>query len=150
MLAEHSAQNLCDLLVCVLDRAEERVDFAPVRRGVFEDAGDHSSLVLGGNRRVVAGSERHMQRPFADLRGELQQPLREVGGPDVGDRQPGPVEDALGKPVIGRRMALRVFASGDLRHVHDAVDPGLLRGLGEVGRRLQDPRADGVDEVGPL
>ena len=62
----------------------------------------------------------------------------------------GPVEDPLGQPVIGRGVALGVLPGGLLRHVDDAVDAGLLRGLGEVRRRLQDAGADGVDEVGPL
>ena len=52
--------------------------------------------------------------------------------------------------MIGRGVALGVLPGGLLRHVDDAVDAGLLRGLGEIGRRLQDPGADGVDEVGPL
>src|SRR5262249_23959411 len=46
-------------------------------------------------------------------------------------------------------MTLCVLAGRDLRHVHDAVDAGLLRGLGEVGRRLDDPSADGVAKVSP-
>src|SRR6267142_3665538 len=38
-LPQHLAQDLRGLPVRVFDRAEERVDLAAVRRGVFEDAG---------------------------------------------------------------------------------------------------------------
>src|SRR5262245_64144897 len=68
----------------------------------------------------------------------------------MGDRKSGPVEDPFGQPVILCRMTLRVLAGGDLRHVYHAVDAGLLRGLCEVGRRLDDPRADGVAEIRTL
>ena len=136
--------------VRVFDRAEERVDLPLVGSGVLEDAGDDAALVLGRDRGVLAGAERHVEQPGLDHRGEVEQPLGEVGRPDVGDRQPRPVEDPLGEPVIGRGVALGVLPGGLLRHVHDAVDAGLLRGLGEIRRRLQDAGADGVDEVGPL
>ncbi len=63
---------------------------------------------------------------------------------------PGPVEDPLGEPVVGRGVAPGVLPRRLLRHVDDAVDAGLLRGLGEVRRRLQDAGADRIDEVGPL
>ena len=52
--------------------------------------------------------------------------------------------------MVGRGVALGVLPGGFLRHVDDAIDARLLRGLGEVRRRLQDAGADGVDEVGPL
>ena len=119
-------------------------------RGIFEDAGDHAALVLGRDRGVLAGAERHVEQPGLDHRGEVEQPLGEVGRPDVGDGQPRPVEDPLGQPVVGRGVALGVLPGGLLRHVDDAVDARLLRGLGEIRRRLKDAGADGVDEVGPL
>ena len=150
-LAEHPAQDL---------RRSPRRCIRPGRRagrssplcggGVFEDAGDHAALVLGGDRGVLAGAERHVEQPGLDHRGEVEQPLGEVGRPDVGDRQARPVEDPLGQPVVGRGVALGVLPGGLLRHVDDAVDARLLRGLGEIRRRLQDAGADGVDEVGPL
>ena len=149
-LAKHPAQHLRGLLVAVLDRAEQRVHLAFVRRGIFEDADNHASHVIGGNRGVSAGAERDVKQPLADHRGDIEEPLGEVCGPDVGDRHAGPVEDPLGQPVKCRSMALRVLSGGNLRHVHDAIDAGFLRRLGELGRRLDDPRADGVDEVGPL
>jgi len=68
----------------------------------------------------------------------------------VGDGEAGPVEDPLRQPVVVHGVALGVLAGADLRHVHDAVDAGLLRGLGEVGRRLDDPGADGVAEIRTL
>ena len=121
-----------------------------MRRGVFQDADDHASHVIGGDRSVPAGAERDVEQPLADHRGHIEEPLGEVRGPDVGDRHAGPVEDPLGQPVKCRSMALRVLSGGNLRHVHDAIDAGFLRRLGELSRRLDDPRADGVDEVGPL
>ena len=109
-----------------------------------------AGLVLGGDRGVLAGAERYVEQSGLDHRGEVEQPLGEVGRSDVGDRHAGPVEDPLGQPVVGRGVALGVLPGGHLRHVDEAIDAGLLRGLGEVSRRLQDAGADGVDEVGPL
>jgi hypothetical protein len=81
------------LLVGVLDRAEERIDLPLVGGGVLQDAGDDAALVLGGDRGMLAGAERHVEQAGLDHRGEVEQPLGEVGRPDVGDRQPRPVED---------------------------------------------------------
>src|SRR5438034_1579694 len=52
--------------------------------------------------------------------------------------------------MVAHSVALCVLSGGDLRHVHHAVDAGLLRGLGEVSRRLDDPGADGVAEIRTL
>ena len=68
----------------------------------------------------------------------------------MGDGEAGPVEDPLRQPVVVHGVALGVLAGADLRHVHHAVDAGLLRGLGEVSRRLDDPGADGVAEIRTL
>src|SRR5262249_45409167 len=83
VLAEDPAQELGGLLVGVFDRAEQRINLARVRRGIFEEAGDHAALVLSRDRRVLAGTERHMEPAGPDHRGEIEQPLREGGRPDV-------------------------------------------------------------------
>ena len=67
----------------------------------------------------------------------------------MGDGDPRPVEHLLGDPVVPGGVALGVLPGGDLRHVNDCLDPGLPSRLGEVGRRLDDPGADRVDEVRP-
>src|SRR5262245_28262087 len=69
VLAEDPAQNPRGLLVRVFDWPEERVGFAPVRRGIFEEAGDHAALILRRDRRVFAGTERHVQPTSPDPRG---------------------------------------------------------------------------------
>ncbi|MGF6754000.1 hypothetical protein [Paraburkholderia sp. GAS42] len=94
-LAERPAHNLCRLAVCVFDRAEEGIDLPLVAGGVLEDAGDDAALVLGGDRGVLAGAERHVEQAGLDHRSDVQQPLGEVGRPDVGDRQSRPVEDPV-------------------------------------------------------
>src|SRR5262245_385158 len=103
--AKDPAQDLRGLLVRVFDRAEQGIDLPLVGGGVLEDAGDDAAPVLGGDRGVLAGAERHVEHAGLDHRGEVQQPLREVGRPDVDDRQPRPVEDPLGEPVVGRSVA---------------------------------------------
>ena len=110
-LPQNPAQELGGLGVGVFDRAEERVDSALVRHRVFEDAGDHSPLVLGRDRCVLTGAERHVKDASLDHRGDVKQPLGEVGRSDVGDGEARPVEDPLGQPVVGRRVAFRVLAS---------------------------------------
>jgi predicted DsbA family dithiol-disulfide isomerase len=57
----------------------------------------------------------------------------------VRDGDPRPVEHPLGDPVVPRGVAQGVFPGGDLRHVHDRLDPGLLGCLGKVGRRTWRP-----------
>ena len=52
--------------------------------------------------------------------------------------------------MVGRGVAFGVLAGRLLRHVDDAIHARLLRGLGEIRRRLKNAGADGVDEVGPL
>src|SRR5438132_2493376 len=44
---QHPVEDLGDLRVAVLDRAEQRVNLAAMRRGVFEDARDHTPLGPG-------------------------------------------------------------------------------------------------------
>ena len=59
VLAQDPAQDLRGFLVRELDRAVERIDFAAVRRGIFEDAGDHtpwSSAAIGACLPVPNGT----------------------------------------------------------------------------------------------
>jgi hypothetical protein len=127
------------LLVGIFDWAEQWVRRAFVRNGVFEDSHDHACLVNGGDRGVAPGAKRHVQQSVPDHRGNVEKPLGEERGPDVGDVQAGPVEDPLGKPVKFHGMAFRVLSGSLLRHIHDAVDARLDRGLGELGGSLDIP-----------
>src|SRR5262249_26466145 len=77
-------QDLRRLAVGVFDRAEEGTDLPLVGSGVLQDAGDDAALVLGGDRGVLAGAERHVEPAGLDHRGEVQQPLGKVGRPDDG------------------------------------------------------------------
>src|SRR5262249_23937415 len=61
VLAEQQAQDPRGLLVRVFDRAEEGIDLSLVGSGVLQDAGDDAALVLGGDRGVLAGAERHVE-----------------------------------------------------------------------------------------
>jgi hypothetical protein len=45
-------------------------------------------------------------------------------------------------------MARRVGSGRDLRHVHDTVDPCLLRSLSKLGGRLNDAGTNGIAKVG--
>src|SRR5437867_281596 len=94
---------------------------------------DLIAVVLGRNRGVPAGAERHVQQPGADHRREVQQPLGEERRRQVGDGQAGPVEDPLRQPVIAHSLALCVLAGRLLRHVHDAFEACLFSGLSEIG-----------------
>src|SRR5262249_50373728 len=86
VLAEDPAENPSGFLICVFDRAEKGIDFPLVWSGVLQNAGDHASLILGSDRGVLAGAERYVEYASLDHRGDVQQPLSEVGRPDVGDR----------------------------------------------------------------
>src|SRR5262249_38460195 len=61
VLAEDPAQDPRGLLVRAFDRAEEGIDLPLVGSGVLQDAGDDAALVLGGDRGVLAGAERHVE-----------------------------------------------------------------------------------------
>src|SRR5262249_43344823 len=69
VLAEHPAQDLRRLAVGVFGRAEEGIDLPLVGNGVLQDAGDDAALVLGGDRGVLAGAERHVEPAGLDHRG---------------------------------------------------------------------------------
>src|SRR6516164_10415732 len=47
VLAEHPAQDLRRLAVCVFDRAEEGIGLSLVGSGILQDGGDDAALVLG-------------------------------------------------------------------------------------------------------
>src|SRR5260370_10429653 len=147
--SEHAAENIGDPLVGELYRTVQRVSLAAVRTGVFQNPHDNAGLVLSGNWCMTAGAQPHVEQPGTDHGREIQHALCEIRWPQVDDREARPVEDTLGYPVLLCGMTLCVLAGGDLRHVHDAVDAGLLGGLDEVGSSLNDPGADGVAKVSP-
>jgi hypothetical protein len=64
------------------------------------------------------------------------------------DRNPRPVKDTFGDPVIVRRMALRILSSGYLRQVDHGLETCPLGRVREVGRRLDEPGADRIAEIG--
>lgn len=77
-----------------------------------------------------------------------REPLGEERRPQVRREQASPVQQALGEPVLPRRVALRLAARRDLGHADDGPDAGFRGRLGEVDRRVEQAVADGVDEVG--
>jgi len=79
---------------------------------------------------------------------ENGEPLREIRWAQMGRGDRRPVQDPLSQPVDARRVAGGPATGRDLRHVDDRGDSGLRGGLGEGGGRLEQARADRVDEVG--
>ena len=64
------------------------------------------------------------------------------------DRNPRPVKDTFGDPVIVRRVALRILPGRDLRQVDHGRETCPLGRVREVGRRLDEPGADRITEIG--
>src|SRR6516162_2028339 len=118
-----------------------------MRLRILQNAGDHTALILTGYRRVPAGGERRIYSALANHRGEVQQPLGEIRRPYVRNVEAGPVQDLLGEPVVTRRMAVRVAARRNLRHVDERLDAGFPRGLRELCCSLHQPWLNRIDEV---
>ena len=101
-------------------------------------------------------------RPFADRQAQdalfdeqrqlpgIEQPFEEVGRAQVRDGEPRPVQHLLGDEMVAAGMALRMPVGRALGQVDHMRDPGLLRGLREVDRRVDQPGLHRPDHVGGI
>ena len=64
----------------------------------------------------------------------------------VGRRNSRPIENLLGHPMVLGRVT-RLPARRDLRHVDNRFISRLLRGLGEIGGRIDNPWRDGMQKI---
>ena len=118
--------------------------------GRLQDRRDRAALIVGRDRRVASPADRHAQDSLLQ-EGQLpgiEQPLQEVGRPQMDDVEARPVEHLLGDEAVATGVALRFPARRPLGQVDDRRDARFLRGLGEVDGRRQKPGLDRPDEIG--
>ncbi len=107
-----------------------------------------SSAAIGACRPVPKGRSMTPSIQIAALE-RIGQPLREEGGPQMRHRHAGPVEHALGKPMVARGMAFGIAPRRDLRHVDDRLDLPVWRAASakEVVAGIE-ARPDRIAEIG--
>src|SRR5260221_9548728 len=129
----------------------ERVGSADMGRRVRQNGRKQTSLMLCRDRSMASFLKRKIDNAFVDnhvAHPGKDQPLGKEGRAEVHDRNARPVEDAFGDPVIARRVALGILARGNLRHIDHGLETRPLGRVREVGRRLDEPGADRIAEVG--
>ena len=118
----------------------------------WRSRGDDAALIIRGDRGMSALADGHAQDTLLQV-GQLprvEEPFQEVGRPQVYDVQPGPVEDLFGDEGITTRLTRRPPVRGPLGLVEHRRDAGLLRGLGEVHRGMDEAGRHRPDEVGRI
>src|SRR6516165_8901655 len=151
LAAQHFADGRGDAGLILLDRAMKRVRLAQMRDRLREDGRDEPSLVLRRDRSMASLAIRQIDDAFFDngrARTGIEQPLREERRTEMHDRNARPVKDTFGDPVIARRVALGILPGGYLRQVDNGLQTCPLGSVREVGRRLDEPGADRIAEIG--
>ena len=114
--------------------------------------GDDAALVVRGDRRMPALPDGHPQDALLHVRQlpRVEQPLQEVGRPQVHDVHAGPVEDLFGDERVAARIARRPPVRGPLRQVDHRPYARLLRRLGKVHRGMDEAGRYRPDEIGGI
>ncbi|CAI8698218.1 hypothetical protein EMIT0111MI5_80260 [Burkholderia sp. IT-111MI5] len=149
--SERFTHRLGDLGMVHLDGTMERIDLALVAFGVGQDMGDHPPLIISGDGCVTAIAKGKFNLfPGPDLlrKMRIDEPIGKKRGAEMGSRNARPIEDPLGNPVILGRVAFRLPARGNLRHVDDRLDVRLLCGLREISSSPDDSWRDRMEKIG--